>query len=93
MPSQRTAARLSLRDLKGYADPRADNAPTYLRRHGRTAPAPAWNVNPVTLHDQGALTLYRDRARMVQSPLMDAKGYARAIEAAYRRIWRSWCAI
>jgi arylsulfatase A-like enzyme len=60
-------ARLSLRDLKGYADPRADNAPIRLRRNGSTAPAPTWNVNPVTLHDRGALSLYRDRARMVQS--------------------------
>jgi arylsulfatase A-like enzyme len=60
-------AGLSLRDLDGYADPRADNAPTRLRRNGHTSPAPAWNVNPVTLHDKGALALYRDRARMVQS--------------------------
>jgi len=58
--------RLTLRDLRGYADPRDDNAPTYLR-HGRTRPAPAWNTNPVTLTDEGALTRYRDRARMVQS--------------------------
>jgi arylsulfatase A-like enzyme len=59
--------KLSLRDLKGYADPRADNAPTYLHRNGTTSPAPAWNKNPVTLGDAGALKRYRDRARMVQS--------------------------
>jgi arylsulfatase A-like enzyme len=59
--------RLSLRDLKGYDDPRADNAPTYLRRDGSTAPAPAWNTNPVTLSAKTALSQYRDRARMVQS--------------------------
>ena len=33
-----------LKDLRGYADPRADNAPTYLARNGRTTPAPAWNT-------------------------------------------------
>lgn len=58
---------LALRDLKGYADPRGDNAPTYLRPGGRTAPAPAWRTNRVTLSDKAALRLYRQRARMVQS--------------------------
>jgi arylsulfatase A-like enzyme len=58
---------LTLRDLKGYDDPRADNAPTYLRSNGTTRPAPAWNTNPVTLTAARALRSYRDRARMVQS--------------------------
>jgi protein O-GlcNAc transferase len=31
------------------------------------------------------------RARMQQSPLMDAKSFARDIEAAYRQMWRKWC--
>jgi len=31
------------------------------------------------------------RQRMEQSPLMDAPRFARNIEAAYRRMWRSWC--
>jgi predicted O-linked N-acetylglucosamine transferase (SPINDLY family) len=31
------------------------------------------------------------RQRMEQSPLMDATGFARGIEAAYRQIWRRWC--
>ena len=30
------------------------------------------------------------RQRMIDSPLMDAPGFARAIEAAYRRMWDSW---
>jgi arylsulfatase A-like enzyme len=58
---------LTLHDLAGYDDPRGDNAPTYLRRNGSTAPAPAWRTNPITLTDEGALTRYRDRARMVAS--------------------------
>jgi predicted O-linked N-acetylglucosamine transferase (SPINDLY family) len=32
------------------------------------------------------------RARMIQSPLMDAAGFARDMEAVYRQIWRNWCA-
>ena len=31
------------------------------------------------------------RARMEQSPLMDAKKFARSIEAAYREMWHAWC--
>jgi predicted O-linked N-acetylglucosamine transferase (SPINDLY family) len=31
------------------------------------------------------------RRRMEQSPLMDAPRFARNIEAAYRRMWQSWC--
>jgi predicted O-linked N-acetylglucosamine transferase (SPINDLY family) len=32
------------------------------------------------------------RPRMASSPLMDAAAFARNVEAAYRGIWRSWCA-
>lgn len=31
------------------------------------------------------------RARMEQSPLMDAAKFARSIEAAYREMWHAWC--
>ena len=31
------------------------------------------------------------RERMKQSPLMDAPGFARAVEQAYRFMWRKWC--
>ena len=32
------------------------------------------------------------RQRMAQSPLLDAPRFAREIEAAYRQMWRTWCA-
>lgn len=32
------------------------------------------------------------RARMQQSPLMDAPHFARNIEAAFRKMWQQWCA-
>ncbi len=32
------------------------------------------------------------RRRMQQSPLMDAPKFARGVEAAYRRMWHTWCA-
>jgi predicted O-linked N-acetylglucosamine transferase (SPINDLY family) len=31
------------------------------------------------------------RDRMCQSPLMDGRRFAASVEAAYRRMWRSWC--
>jgi len=31
------------------------------------------------------------RQRMRSSPLMDARYFARAVEAAYRQMWRGWC--
>lgn len=49
-----------------------------------------------------AVALARDPARLAQlrstlgrrfaeSPICDAKSYARSVEEAYRRMWRSWC--
>jgi predicted O-linked N-acetylglucosamine transferase (SPINDLY family) len=32
------------------------------------------------------------RQRMAESPLMDARGFAREVEAAYREMWHKWCA-
>jgi predicted O-linked N-acetylglucosamine transferase (SPINDLY family) len=31
------------------------------------------------------------RARMLASPLMDAPGFARDMETAYRKMWHAWC--
>jgi protein O-GlcNAc transferase len=50
-----------------------------------------------------AIALAQDRARregyrasirrgVATSPLVDAGGFARALEASYRQLWRSWCA-
>jgi predicted O-linked N-acetylglucosamine transferase (SPINDLY family) len=43
--------------------------------------------------DLDALSALRSgmRARMRASPLMDAAGFARDLEAVYREIWRDWC--
>ncbi len=45
-------------------------------------------------NDLPRLISYRSalRQRMEQSPLMDAPRYARDVEAAYRQMWRMWCA-
>ena len=32
------------------------------------------------------------RERMQKSPLMDAPRFVRNVEAAYRTMWRRWCA-
>jgi predicted O-linked N-acetylglucosamine transferase (SPINDLY family) len=32
------------------------------------------------------------RSRILRSPLCDAPAYARAVEEAYRAMWREWCA-
>jgi protein O-GlcNAc transferase len=31
------------------------------------------------------------RERLLASPLMDHRGFARKLEAAYRQMWRAWC--
>lgn len=58
---------LGVKDLPGFNDPRKDNAPTYLHRDGTTSPAPAWRTNRVTMTRGEAVSLLRERARMVQA--------------------------
>ena len=60
----------------------ADTAEDYVR----LAADLAGDV-PLLSHLRGTL-----RQRMEQSPLMDAPRFARDIEAAYRAMWRQWCA-
>ena len=31
------------------------------------------------------------RARLLASPICDTRAYTRAVEAAYRDLWRGWC--
>jgi protein O-GlcNAc transferase len=31
------------------------------------------------------------RTNVEQSPLMDARGFARGVEQAYRTMWQTWC--
>lgn len=54
---------LTVRDLPGFGDRRADNRPDL--RDGRSAPQ--WNPDPLTLTRSQAQTNLRDRARMAQS--------------------------
>ncbi|MHC4582476.1 MAG: O-linked N-acetylglucosamine transferase family protein, partial [Planctomycetota bacterium] len=44
-------------------------------------------------HDLNALAAMRSsmRQRIATSTLCDAKAYARAVEAAYRKMWHRWC--
>jgi protein O-GlcNAc transferase len=32
------------------------------------------------------------RQALTDSPLMDTQAFARTLEAAYRGVWRDWCA-
>lgn len=43
--------------------------------------------------DQAKLSSLREnlRERMLRSPLMDGKNFARDVESAYRLMWRKWC--
>jgi predicted O-linked N-acetylglucosamine transferase (SPINDLY family) len=45
-----------------------------------------------TSHDKLAELRKDLRGRMAASPLCDATAFARDMEAAYRAVWREWCA-
>jgi len=46
------------------------------------------------LRDRARLSTLRAdlRGRLERSPIMDAPGFTRGLEAAYRQMWRTWCA-
>ena len=46
------------------------------------------------LRDRAQLSTLRAglRGRLETSPVMDARGFTRGLEAAYRQMWRTWCA-
>ncbi len=35
---------------------------------------------------------HRQRPQLAAAPILDARAYARAVETAYRDLWRRWCA-
>ena len=65
----------------GVPDLIADSPDGYVRLASALA-------NDIARLDQFRSTL---RQRMERSPLMDAPGFARNVEAAYRQMWRAWC--
>jgi predicted O-linked N-acetylglucosamine transferase (SPINDLY family) len=72
----------SLLDALGLHDWVATGADDYVRRAVRHAT------------DLDALATLRAglRARLAASPLCDHRAYCRAVEDAYRAMWRRWCA-
>jgi predicted O-linked N-acetylglucosamine transferase (SPINDLY family) len=46
-----------------------------------------------TARDRGRLAQLRStlRQRVAASPLVDASGFVRSLESAYKEVWRAWC--
>jgi protein O-GlcNAc transferase len=72
---------VSLLDAVGLSDLVAED----LEQYRRTAVALAGDPDRL----QRLRAELRDRMR--RSPLMDGIGFSRALEAAYRQMWQSWC--
>jgi protein O-GlcNAc transferase len=73
---------VSLLAAAGIDDMAADTQDAYV------ALAAAWAADPARLADVRA----EQRRRLAGSALLDAPGRTRAVEAAYREMWRAWCA-
>jgi predicted O-linked N-acetylglucosamine transferase (SPINDLY family) len=54
----------------------------YVAINARLATDPGWRMR---LREEL-------RSRLAASPLMDVRGFTRALEDAYRAMWRAWCA-
>jgi predicted O-linked N-acetylglucosamine transferase (SPINDLY family) len=80
-PTAASRGGVSLLSNMGLTDLIADSADRYVQ----VASDLAGNVNRLA---ELRITL---RDRMRRSPLMDARGFARDVENAYRRMWRTWC--
>jgi protein O-GlcNAc transferase len=80
---ERVAGRLSASFLTVLGLERliAGSVDEYVETAQEVAARPAWLAEERT-------TL---RARLLASPLCDAQAYTRAVEAAYRGMWRRWC--
>jgi protein O-GlcNAc transferase len=83
LPGDRPVSRSagSILTAVGLADWIAASPEDYVRRAAEAAASPETLVRL-----RGEL-----RGRMRASPLMDEAGFARDMEAAYRRMWRAWC--
>jgi len=82
-PGARTASRsaASILSASGLAEFICDGGEDYVRR------AVALAGRPERIAD-----LRRSlRSRLQASPVMDAAGFTRDLEAAYRRMWERWC--
>ena len=73
---------LSILSAAGMREFVADSEEDYMRLAASLA-----NDLPRLAHLRATL-----RERMKASPFMDAPRFARNVEAAYREMWRVWCA-
>jgi protein O-GlcNAc transferase len=83
LPGENFAARHSFSHLSnlGLEELVARNSDDYIR------------IAVALAQDRDRLAALRQslRPRMAASPLTDAAGYTRALETAYREMWRKWC--
>src|SRR3989338_7777659 len=79
-------------DIYGEIDIALDTFP--WSGHTTSCEALWMGVPVITLYGKSHVEQMRAglRARMASSPLCDGHAFARKIEAAYREIWRTWCA-
>jgi len=69
-------------DETGHPEWVAETSEGYVQR------AEEWSADLSRLADVRA----KLRDGLLASPLMDARGFADRVEAAFRDVWRRWCA-